>query len=247
MNVGAILLLILSLVIWLALVILHARKGPRPEIRPIPAFQRLSVEAGYAAESGGALHIALGDGGLYGSDSVLSLAALQVLSALADKAAAYKSPPTVTVGDPTLLPLAQDIIRRAYERNGLLDFYDPDAVRFVAPSSLGYAAGAGHTVVSERITANVIAGAVGAEASLIADAGQRRAIPQTVAVADGRALGALYPVTDSIAFGEEVYAAGAQMTGARRYLFGLLAQDILRAVLVLSIIVSAVLAFLTGW
>ena len=99
-------------------------------------------------------------------------------------------------------------------------------------------------VATEHITASMIDGAFGAEASLITDAGARRDLPLLAAAADPRALGALYPATDRLAVGEELYAAGAAMTGERRYLVSLVAQDILRVILVLIILGAAVLAFL---
>ncbi len=247
MDIGAILLLSLSSLVLIVLLILRGRKGPRPEIRPLPAFQDLQAEAGYAAESGGAIHIALGSGGLYGKDTVTSLAGLQVVESLADAAISCNAPPIITVGDPTLLPLAQDILRRAYERNGLAELYNSGKVRFVAPSPVAYAAGAANVVAAENVTANVMSGAFGAEVSLITDAGARRDLPQLAAAVDPRAIGALYPVTDRLAVGEELYAAGAQITGKRHYLVSLVAQDILRVILVLAILGAAGASLMSSW
>lgn len=246
MDVGAVLLLALSGLVFLVLLILRGRKGPAPQTRALPAFQDLWGETGYAAESGGAIHIALGSGGLNGEDAATSLAGLQVVQALADATAAYNAPPIVTVGDPTLLPVAQDILRRAYERNGIAELYDPGRVRFVAPSPVAYAAGAAHVVATENITSSTMYGAFGAEVSLITDAGARRELPQLAAAAAPHALGALYPALDRLAVGEELYAAGAQMTGERRYLVSLVAQDVLRVILVLVILGAAGLALLSG-
>lgn len=246
MDIGAILLLVLSGFVLLVLLILRGRKGPTPQVRPLPAFRDLWDEAGVAAESGGAIHIALGNGGLSGEDAVTSLAGLQVLESLADTAVSYDTPPIVTVGDPTLLPLAQDTLRRAYERNGIAALYDPGRVRFVAPSPVPYAAGAAYVVATESVTASAMYGAFGAEVSLITDAGARRDLPQLAAAAAPHALGALYPATDRLGVGEELYAAGAQMTGERHYLVSLVAQDVLRVVLVLAILGAAGLALLSS-
>lgn len=245
-QVAAVLLLALSGLVLVALLVLRGRKGPRPSVRPLLALQDLPEEIGHAAESGGTIHIALGNGGLYGEQAVTSLASLQIVEALADAAVSYYAPPTITVGDPTLLPLAQDVLRRAYERHGLAEQYNPGRVRFVAPSPMAYAAGAADVAATKGVTANVITGSLGTEASLICDAGARRDLPQ-VAVVDGlSAIGALYPATDHLAVGEELYAAGAQLTGERRYLVSLVAQDILRVVLVLAILGAAGVALLGG-
>lgn len=238
MTIGAILLLILSGLVLVALLILRS-KGPRPKMRTIPAFD-LRHETGFAAESGGTIHIALGSGGLSGDDTVTSLAAFQLVEALADAAVLYNSPPIITVGDPTLLPLAQDILRRAYERHGLIERYNPSQVRFIAPSPVAYAAGAASMAAAEDATTNVMIGAFGPEVSLIVDAGARRDLPQSAAATDPTAISVLYPATDRLAIGEELFAAGAHMTARRPYLAGLNAQDVLRVILVL-IILGAVL------
>jgi hypothetical protein len=245
-QAGAVLLLALSGLVLMTLLILRGREGWRPSIRPLPTFQDLREETGRAAESGGAIHIALGSGRVYGGDAVTSLASLQVVEALVDAAVSYKAPPTITVGDPTLLPLAQDILRRAHERHGIAEQYNPGRVRFVAPSPMAYAAGAADLVADKRVTASVTVGAFGAEVSLISDAGARRDLPQFAAVDSPSAIGALYPATGRLAVGEELYAAGAQMTGEWRYLASLVAQDILRVILVLVILGAAVVALVSG-
>jgi hypothetical protein len=220
------------------------RGGSRVRIRPLTSFQDLRSETGRAAESGGTIHIAIGNGGLIGEDAITSLAALEVVEELADTAVLYNAPPVITVGDPTLLPLAQDILRRAYERHGLVKRYNPDQVRFVAPSPMAYAAGAANVVTTEDVMSNAMIGAFGPEVALIADAGTRRDVPQLAAAAAPGAIGALYPTTDRLAVGEELYAAGAQMTEKRRYTISLQAQDILRLVLAGFIAMTAVLALI---
>jgi hypothetical protein len=217
-------------------------KSSRVKIRPLTSFQDLRDETGRAAEGGGTIHIAIGNGGLIGEDAVTSMAALEVVEELADTAVLYNAPPIITVGDPTLLPIAQDVLRRAYERHGLVKRYNPDQVRFVAPSPVAYAAGTANIVATENVMSNAMIGAFGAEVSLIADAGTRRDLPQLAAAAAPDAVGALYPATDRLAVGEELYAAGAQMTDKRRYTISLQAQDILRLLLAGFILMTVILA-----
>lgn len=220
-------------------------RSSRVRIRPLASFQDLRSETGRAAEGGGTIHIAIGNGGLIGEDAVTSMAAFEVVEELADTAVLYNAPPIITVGDPTLLPLAQDTLRRAYERHGLLKRYNPDQVRFIAPSPTAYAAGAANIVMTEDVMSNAMIGAFGPEVSLITEAGTRRNLPQLAAAAAPDALGALYPTTDRLAAGEELYAAGAQMTEKKRYTISLQAQDILRLVLAGFIAMIAALALVT--
>jgi len=246
-RLWTILLLLLSIVVLLIVqLVLRRRKGPAPEIRPLAAFQDLRDELAQAAESGRAIHVALGSGGLTGEDAGVSLAALRVVDGLVDNAVSYRVPLIVSVGDPTLLPLAQDALRRAYERRGLAELYNPGWVRFVAPSPLAYAAGAAIITADPAVATNIVAGSFGAEATLLADAGIRRELAQVAAVTTPGAAGALYAATDRLAVGEELFAAGALISSERRYLAGLFTQDVLRVVLVVAILVSAVVALVSG-
>jgi hypothetical protein len=242
----AMLFLLLSVLVFAALTILRRRRESDIQMREIPPFQDLWDELGRAAESGKPLHIALGNGGLGSGNTVSSLAGLQVLEGLVDAAVSYDVPPIVTVGDATLLPLAQDVLRRAYARGQIAEFYDPSQVRFVAPSPVAYAAGAVPVGAPEDVTANVAVGAFGSEVSLVADMSDRRRTSEAGAVDTAEAIGALYPATDRLAMGEELYAAGAQITEEKKYTTGLIAQDVLRFVLALVILASAALSFLGG-
>ena len=218
------------------------------KIRPLSAFQNLKHEIGRAAESGGTVHIAMGNGGLVGEEAVTSFAALEAVAEMADTAVLYNAPPVITVGDPTLLPLAQDILREAYERHGLTKRYNTNQVRFVAPSPVAYAAGAANLITTGEVTTTLMMGAFGPEVSLIADASARRDLNQLAAAAAPNAIAALYPATDQLAMGEEMYAAGAQLTNKIRYMISLQVQDwFLRPLLAIIIGIIALLGLAGLW
>jgi hypothetical protein len=243
---GAILLLLLGVLLLVALTILRRQEETRPQVRELAAFRDLQRALGRAIESGKPIHLALGSGTLGSGDTVTSLAGLEALEGLVDVAASYDVPPVVTVGDPTLLAIAQDVLRRAYERRQISELYDPSQVRFVAPSPFAYAAGAIPVGASEDVTATVTVGVFGSEVSLIADGSSRRMTPQLAAVDSSQAIGALYPAVDRLAVGEELYAIGAQITDEEKYLTSLMVEDILRFVLALVILGAAALALISG-
>jgi len=243
---GAIFFLLLGALLLVALTILYRRKEARPQVRELVGLRGLKGEIERAAESGRPIHVALGNGALSSGDTITSLAGLQVLEGLVDATVAYNVAPVVTVGDPTLLPLAQDALRRAYRRRQALELYDPSQVRFVAPSPLAYAAGANPVGAAEDTVATVAAGAYGFEVSLIAHSSDRRRVHQWAAADSAGAIGALYPATERLAVGEELYAVGAQVTEKDKYTTSLIVEDILRFVLVLAILGAAVWAFITS-
>lgn len=242
----ALLFLVISAAVLISLMLLHRRRQIVRSIRSISPITDLESQLKRAAESGAPLHIALGSGQLAGLNALSSLAAVQILEGLVDAAVSYDVPPIVTVGDPTLVPLAQDALRRAYERNRIPELYDPSRVRFVAPSPLAYGAGAIPVGAPEEVTANVLVGTFGSEASLLADLSDQKGTPKTAVVDAAQGIGALFPSTDRLALGEELYAAGAQLTDQKRFAISLIAQDALRWLLVVVIVLGAVVAFIGG-
>ena len=237
-HIAALLLTLLGLLLLL-LFTARIKAGRTLRVRPLPAFERLPAELGSSAESGAPLHFAIGSGDLGGDRTLSSIASLQILEGLAASAAAYGTPPIVTVGDPTLLPLAQDILRRAYARQGTPKQFEPATVRFVAAQPVVYAAGAADVAAHEGIHGNVLAGSFEEEVSLIAHGAEARGLVQTAASDGLRALGALYPASTLLAAGEELYAGPTQVGDSPHRLASLRVQDALRYLLVLAILLKA--------
>lgn len=234
-------------IVLVCVTILRRRRETRPTLRDIPGLEKLPEELARAAESGRPLHLALGAGEVGGTETLSSLAALQVLEGLVEQAVSYGVAPVITVGDPALLLLAQDVVRRAYDRSEVPELYDPTQVRFVAMAPLAYAAAAIPVGAPERVAGRVVAGRYGAEASLITDMSEQRGISKTAALDAPAAIGALYPATPRLAVGEDLYAAGAQLKKTEQHVTGLIAQDVLRVLLALIILGFAAISIVANW
>ena len=153
----AIVLLLLILPI-LAYLMIRVRAGNAGKLRPLPALEQLPDAVGRSAETGQPLHVSVGVAGVGGTPTAETWAGLTALSRLADEAAASGTPLMVTVADPTALPLAQDIVRRAFIRHGNPDGYDPTQVRFIAPEPVAYAAGVMGLLDRRDLSGNVMIG-----------------------------------------------------------------------------------------
>jgi hypothetical protein len=231
--------LLLFLLIVLLLTLLLHRRRPIPVLRAISAFDALPDQTGRAAESGQTLHISLGTGGIGGSDTVASLAGLTVLSHLAEQGVATDTPPLVTVSDPTLLPLAQNVLRQAYIRRGRRGDFRRTQVRLVAASPMAYALGTMDILTHEPVLANVMFGAFGPEVGLIARAGAEANLVQLSGSDDPQALSILHASTDQVVVGEELYATGGYLDRTAAKLASLAAEDVVRILLILFIIFAA--------
>lgn len=224
------------LFLWTAL---RARRGHPPLIRPLKTFDELPTQLGHSAESGAPILFALGAGAVGGDRTLTSIAALETLDGLADAAVAYGTTPLITVGDPSILPLAEDVFRRAWTRRGTPERYNPSTVQFIGVQPVVYAAGTADVLAHERVHGHVLMGSLDEEAALITHAAEGRAVPQFAAADRVSALGALYPADTELAVGEELYAGPAIVTGLPHRLGSLRVQDVLRFVVIGLILLKA--------
>jgi hypothetical protein len=163
-----------------------------------------------------------------------------VLRQLADDAAACDTPLIVTVADPTVLPIAQDILRRAFVRHGNPGGYEPTQVRLIAPDPMAYATGVMGLLEQEPLTGNVMIGSFGDEYLLMGETGARQGIRQVVGAADPRALPFVYATADEPLIGEEMFAGGAYTTRLPIQIASLLTEDWARWAIIAGIIIAAV-------
>ncbi len=213
-------------------------------VRPITGYTTAPRVQGRSIETGQSLHISLGTSGIGGADTAAALAGLTFLQAISDEAVACDSPPLITTSEPTTLILAQDALRRSYVRQHNLQGYDPRSVRFVAAAPIPYAAAVMDTLAHEDISSNIMVGAYGTEAALIVEEGACQGLTQIVGTSDVTSLSLLYPSTDHLLVGEEMFVAGAYIGPEVAHLSSLVAQDFFRWVMVVAILVSALLGLL---
>ncbi len=161
------------------------KRGTHLTLRPIAAFDALKGLLAQATEAGRPVHLSLGIAGIGDQATADTTAGLVVLEYLADRAAVSASPAIVTLSNPTALPVAQDLIRRAYDRHGYPDEYDPRRARLIAPDptlgagyspnpavyaggqrdGVAYAAGTMQLLNQQPLMANVMVGRFGDEFS----------------------------------------------------------------------------------
>ncbi len=244
LSIGLIILSALALAVYGAQRERRAREARTLSMAPL--FHAFADEVGRAAEEGTSIHVALGNGGLLGEDSMVSVAALQGLSGLTELSAAYDTPPFITTGDPTLYILADNQIREAHMRLGTMDHYQAASVRFVAPTPTLYAAAAGTLCNDEAVGTNISLGSFGAEISLLTHTAAAKGVKGYGGTTSAPGLAALYPELEAgdVAIGEEVFAGGAEATGRLSFWAGLRAQDLLRRLVIIGIVIVAILSLL---
>jgi hypothetical protein len=244
MVVAVLLLTAISLLLWLYT--WRARRGTRYPLRRIAAFETLRGFMDTIAERGKRVHLSVGTSGIGGEQTAAVHAGLTVLRYLAERGASLESSPVVTVADPVLLHVTQDALRRAHERMGHAAQYRATDVHLIAPDPAAYAIGAQQVIADPDVDANVMVGAFGDEYLLMAEAGAQRGIVQ---VAGANAVDVhpyMVATADRVLVGEEMFAAGAYLSGDPIQAASLRVQDVLRVAIAAVIVVGIVVKTLLG-
>lgn len=233
----ALLLVFLPLMLFFTVL---AYQGWRPALRPIPGFDALHGLVNQAAETGQALHISLGVGGIGGATTGETLAGLTVLEYLSKQPAFCDAPPVITLADPSLLPAAQDIVRHAYIRQGEIDRCDLTRVRFIAPQPIAYANGVMGILGREDLTANIMVGSFGDEYLLMGETGAEKGVTQIAGAASPETLPFVFASAEHILMGEEMFSAGAYLSFLPAHIGSLMAQDWVRFLLAAIIFIGVI-------
>jgi hypothetical protein len=215
---------------------LHA--GRSLPLRPIRAFGQLKELVGRSAETGRPLHMSLGTGGIIDANTAESLAGIILMQHVAGDAVSSGASLTATVSDPTLLPLAQEVGRHAWDaRLHRYPARSPD-VRFIAPEPIAYSAGVMDILLGEDVAGNVMVGKFRDEYLLMGETGVHARVPQIVGGIDPQALPFIYATANEMLIGEEIFASGAYLSSRSSHVASLRTQDWLRIVVAVAIVVG---------
>lgn len=226
-NFLGLILVLFGLLMYIAFTFL-ARAGFKPALRPLPAYNRLTDNVGQAIESGGRLHVSLGPNALTNTGTVTAVAGLSILDEAARQSTIGDRGPVVTTADPTTLPAAADAVRRAYREADELDQYETQSARLVALDSASLAGGATSIIHDDYVKANILVGSFSSEVALMAEAGSRLDIPQTIGSDRLEGLAVAYAMSNYPLIGEEIYVSRAYLSDEPSAIGALAAQDVLR-------------------
>ncbi|MFW5940229.1 MAG: DUF6754 domain-containing protein [Chloroflexota bacterium] len=244
-------LLVIAIALLAAALMLLAyrrlRAGETIILRPLPGYNKIQQQIGLAIEGGRRPHLTLGRGPLHTVAGPSSVAALKILDELGAAGAKSAMSPRVTVGSGTLLPAAEDTLRRAYEAAGRGETLPPRSVEFLAEDTFPFSYAAGFSAMQNQDDSgsNVAAGRFGEEVIIINEAVQRAGLEQVTATDDPLAMALATAGSGETLWGEELFAAGAYLDQTPLQLASVRAQDILRWLLAATIVIIALLQLLT--
>ncbi|MCY3681813.1 MAG: hypothetical protein OXH16_10470 [Gemmatimonadetes bacterium] len=210
-------------------------------IRRIAGLEALDEALGRATEMGKPVLFAHG---LASMGSVSTIAAINVLSRVANRTAEFNTELRVANNDPVVMAVSQEVVKESYLNAGRPDAYSEDSVFMVATEQFSYAAALDGMMVRDRPATNIMMGYFFAESLLLAETGASIGAIQIAGTDAYTQLPFFITTCDYTLMGEELYAASAYLSREPKLLGSLKGQDIGKAVLLIVMILGTILATL---
>lgn len=240
----------LVLLFWVALssatVIFFTLRSNRwqRQLRLIPGLKAIDEAVGRSTELGKPMVFTTGWGG--DIQRPTTLAALNLLKFVASKAASYGTRIIFPTHDPIIAETAREILKGAYAEQGQPDLFRDSDVVFVSPSQFGYAAGVDGIIARSQPGALFLLGTFEGEALILAETGNMTGALQIAGTDSTIQLSFFMVACDYTLIGEELFTASAYLSEDKRIKASMLAQDALRAlllILLLTLPAAALLGF----
>ncbi|RKZ34958.1 hypothetical protein DRQ33_00970, partial [bacterium] len=219
--------------------IYHAKKGKKFYIRPIAGIVHIEEALGRATEMGKPIIYVTGLGYI---SELATLASITILGRVAKKAAEYQSKLLVPCYDPIVMIVAQETVRNAYMDEGRPDLYDEENIYYIAAQQFAYAAAVAGLMIREQSAANFFIGKFFAESLILAETGASVGAIQVAGTDDMTQLPFFITACDYTIIGEELYAASAYMSKDPMQQGSIKAQDFIKVLEMIIIVLGTAAA-----
>ncbi len=212
----------------------------RRTLRPIPAVYKIKRAMATAVESGKRIHISFGNAPLTEQNSAASYVALNAMKKSVRMATLGDRPLVATSGDGPLSLLTRNGLESAYEERNASDQYEISQGRLTGLTRFSYLAGTISVISNDNVYANLLIGNLGPEALLLSQAVRRSNGKLLVASSGIPAQAVFYAESEDTLIGEDVFAVAGYLQEDRGQHAGLWVQDILRWVIIGSMLLIGV-------
>lgn len=224
------------------LVFIGLAKRRKLFLRQIPGLAAIDEALGRATEMGKPVYYMTGREDF---TKVSTIAAVSILGEVAKKCAKFgtelKVPHTLAI----VYAVSEEVTRQAYTQVGRPDAYRPGTNFYVTDDQFGYTAAVDGMMVREKPAAVIYMGYYYAESLVLAETGASIGAIQIAGTDADHQLPFFVTACDYTLIGEELYAAGAYLSGDPNLVGTLRGQDIGKALIIgfalLGTVVSLVL------
>jgi len=198
-----------ALLVFVAMFFVLVYRGKRGKplfIRPIDALDDMDDAVGRAAEMGQPVFYAPG---LHSITQPATVASVSLLRRVAERSARLHTPVKVPNYDPLTWPVAQEVVRQAFDRAGRPEEFNPDDISYLTSRSFTYAAAVAGIMVRERTASNFLIGHFYSESLILAETGVSTGALQIGGTDSVAQLPFFITTCDRTMIGEELFAAAA--------------------------------------
>lgn len=209
-------------------------------MRPIAGLQAVEEAIGRATEMARPLIYTPGWGG--DIQRPTTIASLNILSHVAEKTAQYDCQLLFPTHDPVIMAVAQEVVKESFSRVGRSDRFSEDNIRYVSSSQFGYAAAVDGMISRLKPASIFLLGTFEAESLILAETGNSVGAIQIAGTDSTIQLSFFIVACDYTLIGEELFAASGYLSGDRSILASVRAQDILKVLIAVFIIIAVIWA-----
>jgi hypothetical protein len=219
-------------------IIVARQKAGATYLRKLPVFDAIDEAIGRATEMGKKVLYIMGQ---LDVDEPQTVASMNILARVADRAATYGTNLDIPCVWPMAMSMARETVKESYLRAGKPDDYSEDDIYYMTTDQFGYVAGVDGIMMRDRPAANFYLGAFYAESLIFAETGYTTGAIQIAGTAEVDQLPFFVVACDYTLIGEELYAAGASLSGDPVQIGSIRGQDIAKAIFIVMIIVGVIL------
>ena len=214
----------------------HKRSREHFKLREIAGLKAVEEAIGRATEMARPLLFTPGWGG--DIQRPTTIASMNILSHVARKTAQYDCRLIYPTHDPVIMTVAQEVVREACAQAGYPDRYRSDDIFYVSSSQFGYAAAVEGLISRTKPASVFLLGTFEAESLILAETANINGSIQIAGTDSTIQLSFFIVACDYVLIGEELFAASGYLSGDRSILASVRAQDILKTLLVLLLIIA---------
>jgi len=228
----AYILLIIAVIILTAIVLI--RRGLlKIKIRRIPALNAIDDAVGRATEMGKPILYLTG---LYDMNAIPTIAAINILSFVAQKTAQYEAALLVPCCRSLVMNSAREVVRETYIKAGKADLYNPENIKYLTDNQWGFVSGANGIMLREKPGACFYLGQFVSEALIYSEVGHSIGAIQIAGTNEFSQIPFFIVGCDYCLIGEELYAASAYFSKQPDDIGTLYGQDLCKIIIIITII-----------
>ena len=221
-----------------------AESGNEIFIREIAGIKAMEEAVGRATEMGKPV---LFVPGILDLNEVETIAGINILGHVAKITAEYETNLNVPVSKSIVMEAAREICKESYLQVGRPDLYHNDMVHYLAEDQFAYAAGINGIMIREKPAACIYQGKFYAESLLLAETGNRIGAIQIAGTGSSSQIPFFVTACDYTLIGEEFLTASAILSGRKDLLGSVRGQDLVKFIIIISIILLSILKVLSYW